>query len=223
VEHRKKAVLLFSGGLDSLLVAAILKEQGFDVIALNLVTPFHDCKAEAARAAESLGIRFVARAFGEEYFDMVERPRWGRGKAMNPCMDCRIAMLHAAKQVMDEEQALFVATGEVLGQRPSSQKWHQLAIITRESGLSDRLLRPLSALLLPPTRFELEGVVDRSKLYAFSGTYRDNMVRLARHKYHLSNIPEPSAGCMLTEEGSVDRVRQMLAARRGSGEGNPEA
>jgi hypothetical protein len=209
-------VVLFSGGLDSVLAAAVLKDQGVEVVGLNIVTPFSDSSADAARVAEAVGVRLVVRAFGAEYYDMVERPRWGRGKAMNPCVDCRIAMLHAAKRVMDEEQAMLVATGEVVGQRPSSQKVHQLAVVARESRLSGRLLRPLSALLLPPTQPELDGLIDRSKLHAFSGTYRDNMVRLARHKYRLSLIPESSAGCILTEEKSVDHVREVLRARRGT-------
>ncbi|MDO5565942.1 MAG: hypothetical protein Q4G59_04735 [Planctomycetia bacterium] len=205
-----KAIVLFSGGLDSLLAASILKEQGIEVIALNIITPFHDCSEEAARYAADLGLEFVTRTLGEDYMKMVASPCWGYGKSVNPCIDCRICMCKEAAALMAETGAEFVATGEIVGQRPNSQKMHQLSLITRESGLGDRLLRPLCAKTLPPTQAEIDGLIDRERFYSFTGRHRTSLIALARSKYGIKPIPQPSTGCLLCEQSFEPRIRDLL-------------
>lgn len=205
-----KAIVLFSGGLDSLLAASVLKEQGIEVIALNIVTPFHDCSEEAARYASEMGLVFEKRTLGEDYMRMVAHPCWGYGKAVNPCIDCRICMCKEAANLMAETGAEFVATGEIVGQRPNSQKMHQLSLITRESGLGGKLLRPLCAKALPPTQPELDGLIDRERFYSFTGRHRTSLISLARSKYGIKHIPQPSTGCLLCEQSFEPRIRDLL-------------
>ncbi|MDO5552213.1 MAG: tRNA 4-thiouridine(8) synthase ThiI [Planctomycetia bacterium] len=205
-----KAIVLFSGGLDSLLAAAILKRQGVEVIGLNLTTPFHDCSDAAAEGAKALGIELVVRHFGNEYMAMVAKPKWGYGKGMNPCIDCRIAMLKTAAELMTERGAEFVATGEVVGQRPNSQKMHQLELIARDSGLNGKLLRPLSAKALTASEPETTGGVDRTKLYSYTGRQRVSLIALARKEFEIPIIPQPSTGCLLCEGSYAPRVRDLV-------------
>ena len=205
-----KAIVLFSGGLDSILAACMLKDQGFEVVGINLITPFHDCSKEAKKCAEEIGIDLVIRSFGQEYVDMLAHPRWGYGSNVNPCLDCRAHMLREAKKLMEEIGAEFVATGEIAGQRPNSQKVHQLTLLNRESGLGGKLLRPLCAKLLPITDVEKDGIVDREAQRAFSGRSRIKLIAYARQKFGLKHIPQPSSGCALCEGSFAPRVRDML-------------
>ncbi|MDO5310112.1 MAG: hypothetical protein Q4G03_11575 [Planctomycetia bacterium] len=205
-----KAIVLFSGGLDSILAACMLKEQGVEVIGLNLITPFHDCSADAAARAQEIGIELVTRTFGEEYMKMLAHPRWGYGSNVNPCLDCRTMMCQEAAKLMEEIGADFVATGEVAGQRPNSQKVHQLALVARDSGLKGKLLRPLSAKILPRTQMELEGELDRENMRSFSGRSRVKLAAYARHSFGVKKIPQPSSGCVLCENSFAPRVRDML-------------
>ncbi|MGL6225785.1 MAG: hypothetical protein ACRC10_04055 [Thermoguttaceae bacterium] len=204
-----KAVVLFSGGLDSLLTVRLLQEQNIEVLGLNVVTPFFDGSPFAREKAASLDIPLFVHHCGPEYLKMVASPRFGYGKALNPCLDCRVLMCRAAKQLMDAENAQFVATGEVAGQRPNSQKQHQLSLISRESGLCGFLLRPLSAKVLSPTTPELEGWVDREKLHAYTGRGRIALIALAR-KLAVGKIPQPSTGCLLCEQSYAPRLRDLL-------------
>ncbi len=205
-----KAIVLFSGGLDSILAACLLKKQGIDVVGLNMVTPFHNCAEEAAKRAEEIGIELVVRTFGEEYMSMLAHPKWGYGSNVNPCIDCRTMMLRVAKELMEEIGADFVATGEIAGQRPNSQKIHQLTLISRDSGLNGKLLRPLSARILPKTDMEIEGKIDRENMRAFSGRSRVKLAAYARNEFGVKTIPQPSSGCVLCENSFSPRVRDML-------------
>lgn len=205
-----KAVVLFSGGLDSILAACILKSQGIEVVGLNMVTPFHDCSKESEERAKEIGIELVTRHFGEEYMQMLAHPKWGYGSNWNPCLDCRTAMCREAKKLMDEIGADFVATGEIAGQRPNSQKIHQLALISRESGLCGKLLRPLSAKVLPRTDMEVEGKIDRMKMRAFTGRSRVQLAQFARAAFDIKTIPQPSSGCVLCENSYAPRIKDML-------------
>ncbi len=204
-----KAIVLFSGGLDSLLVVRILQQQGIEVVGLYVATPFHDASEYARGRAEQLGIKFVLRKTGDDYLKMIAAPRFGYGKALNPCIDCRIEMCRFAKELMEVEGADFVATGEVAGQRPNSQKQHQLVLIARESGLCGKLLRPLSAKVLGPTTPENEGLVDRTQLYAFTGRGRIQLFSLAR-KLEVGKIPQPSTGCLLCEKSFAPRLNDLF-------------
>ncbi|MBR0224486.1 MAG: hypothetical protein IJL92_00365 [Thermoguttaceae bacterium] len=205
-----KAIVLFSGGLDSILAACLLKRQGIEVVGLNMITPFHDCSQEAQKRAEEIGIELVVKSFGEDYMKMLAHPKWGYGSNVNPCIDCRTLMLRYAKELMEEIGADFVATGEIAGQRPNSQKIHQLTLITRDSGLGGKLLRPLSARVLPKTDMEIEGTIDREQMRAFSGRGRTKLSAYARQEYGIKNIPQPSSGCVLCENSFSPRVRDML-------------
>ena len=159
-----RCVALISGGLDSSLAIRLMQEQGIEVEAVNFKTVFTCCQDTSAQAARDLGVRLTVIGQDEDYLDLVKSPRFGYGKGANPCVDCRIYMFDKAKEFMEQIGAQFIVSGEVVGQRPMSQKKKDLAVISYHSGLEDLLLRPLSAKLLPPTLPEREGWVDRSKL-----------------------------------------------------------
>ncbi|HUT91603.1 MAG TPA: hypothetical protein VMY37_19045 [Thermoguttaceae bacterium] len=204
-----RAVVLLSGGLDSMLAVRILQEQGFEVDALNVRTIFECCKARAAKAAAELGVRLTILSVADDYLDVIRKPTYGYGKGVNPCVDCRLYMCRMAKAYMEEVEACVVVSGEVLGQRPMSQRRWQVEVIERKSGLEGRLLRPLSAKLLPPTIPEREGLIDREKLYAFNGRGRRELIALAR-RLSIKEIPQPSTGCPLTQVTFAPRVRDLM-------------
>jgi tRNA U34 2-thiouridine synthase MnmA/TrmU len=206
-----RAVVLLSGGLDSRLAVRALTEQGIEVEALHFRTMFTCCHDDAAQAARDLGVRLTVIGQEDDYLDLVKSPRYGYGKGANPCVDCRIYMFEGARRFMEQSSASFVASGEVLGQRPMSQKRRDLSIIMERSGLEDRLLRPLSAKRLPPTLPERTGLVDRARLYDFSGRGRGGLIRLARQfGFPDEQIPTPSSGCMLTERLFGAKVHDLV-------------
>ncbi len=214
--HRK-ALALLSGGLDSTLAVRVMLEQGIAVEALNFISPFctctgrnAGCKSEAVRVAEEFGIPIKVMNKGIEYLEIVRKPRHGYGKGMNPCVDCRIFILRKAREYMAECGADFVITGEVLGQRPMSQRRDTLRIIERESGLAGLLLRPLSAQHFEPTIPEQEGWVDRNRLLAIQGRSRKEQMQLA-NELDVKNYPCPAGGCLLTELSFVSKVRDVFA------------
>lgn len=204
-----RAVALLSGGLDSMLAIRILQEQGVEVEALNFKTAFTCCQETSAQAARELGVRHTVLAQEDDYLDLIRRPKYGYGRGANPCVDCRIYMFERAKRYMDEVGADCVVSGEVLGQRPMSQKRRDLMTIERESGLKGLLLRPLSARLLPKTQPERDGRIDRSRLYAFVGRSRKPLIELAR-QFGFRTIPQPSTGCALTERQFANKVHDLV-------------
>jgi hypothetical protein len=204
-----RAVALLSGGLDSMLAVRILQEQGFDVDALNIRTFLECSKARAAKAAAELGVSLTVLSVGDDYLDVIRKPTYGYGKGMNPCVDCRIYMCRMAKAHMEQLGACAVVSGEVLGQRPMSQRRWQVEVIEQKSGLEGRLLRPLSAKLLPPTIPEREGLIDRQGLYAFHGRGRRKLIALAE-ELGIREIPQPSTGCPLTQVTFAPRVRDLI-------------
>jgi len=206
-------VALFSGGLDSMLAVRIMQRQGFEVEALNIRTIYSCCKTSAAQTAFDLGARLTVLCVEDDYLDVLRNPWYGFGKGANPCVDCRIYMCRMARRFMEEVGACVVVTGEIAGQRPMSQKKHQLQAIDRRSGLGGRLLRPLSAKLLPKTQVELDGLVDREKLYAFNGRGRGKLIELA-DELGLAEVPSPSTGCALTERSFAPRVHDLLQYHR---------
>jgi tRNA-specific 2-thiouridylase len=212
----RRAVVLFSGGLDSMLAVRILQDQGWEIEALNVRTTFECCRTPAARAAAALGVRLQIVVAGDDYLDVIRHPKYGYGKAVNPCVDCRIHMACLARRWMHRCGASLVATGEVLGQRKMSQKRVDLDVIAKQSGLEDRLLRPLSAQWLAPTLPEREGLVDRDRLFAFHGQGRRGLIELAG-RLGIDNIPSPSTGCRLTEPTFAPRVRDLLAYQPDAG------
>lgn len=215
----RKALALLSGGLDSTLAVKVMLEQGIEVEALNFTSPFctctsnksksTGCKSEAVRVAEEFGIPIKVLNKGADYLEIVRNPRHGYGKGMNPCIDCRIFLLRKAKEYMTESGADFVITGEVLGQRPMSQRRDTLRIIERESGMDGLLLRPLSAKHFEPTIPEKEGWVDREKLLAIQGRSRKEQMQLAE-ELDVKNYPCPAGGCLLTEISFVPKIRDIF-------------
>ena len=208
-----KAIALLSGGLDSTLALKLILDQGVEVEALSFVTPFCTCnrqgRCEAKHVAEGFDVPCITVPITEEFFRVVRRPKYGYGSGMNPCLDCRILMFSRAKERMEEIDAAFVFTGEVLGQRPMSQHRRAMGIIDRESGLADRVLRPLSAKLFAPTMPERQGIVQREELLAIQGRSRKIQIALADH-HGIADYPCPAGGCRLTEPGFARRIRDLV-------------
>lgn len=212
----KKAVALLSGGLDSTLAVKIMLELGVEVVALNFITPFccctrgdAGCKHQATKVARDFGIPIKVMSKDREYLEIIRHPKYGYGKNLNPCIDCRIFMHTAAKSFMEEIGASFLFTGEVLRQRPMSQRLDAMNIIERDTGLRGYILRPLSAKLLPPTVPEIEGLVDRERLLSMSGRSRKPQISLAE-KYGIEDYPCPAGGCLLTDKVFAGRMRDLF-------------
>ena len=225
-----KAVALISGGLDSMLAARVVMEQGVHVEGINFFTGFcveghtHAIRAKrrarpkrnnALWVAEQLGIRLHIIDVIEEYKKVLLQPKYGYGRNLNPCLDCKIFMVGKALawSFMEEHGFDFVITGEVVGQRPKSQRRDTMSVIARESGADDRLLRPLSAKNLPPTLPEREGWVDREALYGFEGRNRKPQFELAR-RFGFTDWAQPAGGCcFLTDEQYAGKLSDLWNSR----------
>ncbi len=214
-KKKNKAVALLSGGLDSRLAIKVVQQQGTEVIALNFVhcfytgTPKGEYKSEARKASEEFGIPLKIIDITKEFIELVRNPKHGYGKNMNPCIDCRIHMCSTAKKYMQKIGASFLISGEILGQRPMSQRRDAMRIIDKESGAEGLILRPLSAKNLPPTIPEKMGWVDRKKLLGIKGRSRKEQIRLAK-KYSITDYPDAAGGCLLTYEGFARKVKDLL-------------
>lgn len=210
-----KAIALLSGGLDSTLAARIVLEQGIELEALNFITVFCTCTSKgetclaSQKSVEALGIPLKVFNVSEEYLEVIKFPKHGYGSNMNPCIDCRIFMLKKAKAYMERSGASFIVTGEVLGQRPMSQRREAMKLIERESGLEGLILRPLSAKFLPPTIPEIEGWVDREKLLDIQGRSRKPQMQLAE-QFGIRDYPCPAGGCLLTDPGFSKRLKDLM-------------
>lgn len=204
-----KGVGLLSGGLDSMLAARIILDQGIQVTGVSFVTPFFGAE-KAMRAAEQLKIPLKVLDITRDHWGMLKSPRYGCGKGMNPCIDCHALMVRKAGEYLKEIQADFIFTGEVLGQRPFSQTKPSLRAVEKESGHLDRILRPLSALLLKETKPEQEGLVDRSRLLDINGRSRKRQMALAEG-YGLNDYPAPAGGCLLTDPIFTIRLKELFS------------
>lgn len=210
---RYRAIGLFSGGLDSLLALRLIQKLGIEVTAVFFVTPFLGKKENLAnieKIAANHNLNLKTIPLVEDYVAMVKKPKFGYGKQINPCLDCKIFMLRKAKKLMEELNANFVFTGEVLGERPMSQTTQALQLIEREAGLTGQLLRPLSAKLLTPTVSEREGIVDRKQLFAIKGRSRKPQIELAR-KFGIDQYPNPAGGCLLTDIYFTKRLKDAFS------------
>lgn len=224
--RRPLALGMLSGGLDSSLALALVQRQGIEVRGVNFSTGYchtdhhrqlrrkGEDPARLANEALQLGARAGVPVdildISEEYMQVVRHPKYGYGAAVNPCVDCRIFMMQRAKAHMEEVGADFVFTGEVLGQRPKSQHRAALSTIARESGLGDRLVRPLSAKLLAPTRPEREGLLEREELCGFHGRDRKPQLALAA-ELGVEEWPQPAGGCCyLTDKGFAVKVFDLF-------------
>ena len=206
--QRPRALGLLSGGLDSALAAALLLEQGIEVLGLHFESPV-SCRSDVREVARDLGIPLTVQAKGDEYLRLLREPRWGYGRNLNPCVDCRVFMLRRCRERLDESGADFLFTGEVLGQRPMSQLSGKLRLIDRQAGADGLVLRPLSARLLPETEPERRGWVDRSRLLAISG--RSRHVQLAEAaRLGLKRYQSPGGGCLLTDALYSRKLRDLF-------------
>ncbi|MFH1877498.1 MAG: tRNA 4-thiouridine(8) synthase ThiI [Candidatus Omnitrophota bacterium] len=211
---KKKAIALISGGLDSLLAARLVAEQGIEVAGIVFVMPFASrdidhFKEKVSEAARGAGITVRFEDISGQFLRMLKNPRHGYGANINPCIDCKIMMLSNARRVMKQEGADFIITGEVLGEMPMSQRKEALNIIEKESALKGYLLRPLSAKLLRPVIAEEKGIVDREKLMAIEGRSRKPQLALAR-KFGITKFFSPAGGCLLTDPIFTEKLKDLI-------------
>ncbi len=225
---QRKAVALISGGLDSLLAVRVLQKQGIYVEGINFFTGFcveghtHAIRKKdqkkpkrnnALWSAEQLGIKLHIIDIVEEYKEIVFNPQYGYGANLNPCLDCKIFMVKKAKEWMQAHDFDFIITGEVVGQRPKSQRKDTMPVVQKDSGIDDLLLRPLCAKNLPETLPEREGWVDREKLYDFSGRSRKPQMALAK-EFGFEDYAQPAGGCcFLTDEQYSVKLQDLWKAR----------
>ena len=208
------ALGLYSGGLDSLLACRVLSSLSIRVIAIKFITPFfddhlRDSEEEYRKSVhEKYGIDVRIVDLSSRYIELLRNPQHGYGKHFNPCIDCKIFMLRQARDMMSAHNASFLFTGEVLGQRPMSQRRDTLRVIERDGGSEDILLRPLCAKRLPETRPEREGLVDREKLYGFTGRGRRQQIELAE-RFGITDYPSPAGGCTLTDPNLGTRIAKF--------------
>jgi len=218
MERKKiKTLGLLSGGLDSTIAVKIMVKLGYDVTVLNFMSPFCNCtkksdgcKSAAHKVATELGVRIKTLFMGDDYLQMLRTPKYGVGKGMNPCVDCRIMMFRQAKVVMEEMGAAFIFTGEVVGQRPMSQVRNRLYQIEKESGLKGMIVRPLCAAILEPTIPEKEGLIKRGEMLAISGRSRKPQMELGREIGIADENLCSSGGCLLTDMNFAPKVKDLL-------------
>jgi tRNA U34 2-thiouridine synthase MnmA/TrmU len=211
-----KALGLLSGGLDSTLAIKLVLESGLEVEAVNFVTPFGQARKDswgAPEVAKSFNVPLRVVKTGADYLRMVRNPRFGYGKNINPCIDCKIFMLKKAKKYAKEIDAKFIFTGEVLGQRPMSQHREALDLIEKEAGLKGKLVRPLSAKLLPKTEAEEKGYIKGEVLRDVSGRSRKPQIEMTR-EYKIAKYQCASGGCLLTEADFASKLRDLFEHKK---------
>ena len=215
MQEKKKVVALLSGGLDSRLAIKMMQKQGFEVEAVAIKTPFCDfdcgrgCGFEIRETADNLGVKLKTVYLGDEYIEMLKHPKHGFGSGMNPCIDCRAMMFEAGKKHMQEIGADFIISGEVLGQRPMSQHAPALKTIENEAGLEGKIVRPLSAALLPATEPELKGLIRREDLGRIRGRSRKEQLKMAK-EFGIENPPNAGGGCLLTDPKFSIRAKDLF-------------
>ncbi len=207
----KKCVVLYSGGLDSLLACAIMHSMNFEIFPLFVQTPFYKKDTQHLQNQLNLfSLKLNTIRNDMEYIDVIKNPQFGYGKNINPCIDCKIFFYKQAKLFMEKTDASFIVTGEVLGQRPMSQRSYSiLRSIEKRANLIDMVLRPLSAKCLPETAMEKEGIVDREKLFCITGRARKEQFELAKH-FNITDFESPAGGCLLTDKSISIRIKEIL-------------
>jgi tRNA U34 2-thiouridine synthase MnmA/TrmU len=203
-----KAILLFSGGLDSLLSFQILKKQGVEVVPVCFESYFFGC-GQAKKTAGQNGLEVRAVNMAEDQLKVVKEPKHGRGQHLNPCVDCHLLMLKKAKEIMILEKADFIATGDVLGQRPFSQNNNTFQMMEKQAGLEGLILRPLSAKFLPETIPEKQGLVKREELFDLQSKSRKGQLELVK-KFGIEYFPQPAGGCVLTDPQFSERLGELM-------------
>lgn len=203
-----RALAMISGGLDSILAAKLIKEQGIEVIGICFKSYFFN-EESAKKMVKQIDIPLKVVDFSKEHFQIVKEPKFGYGKNMNPCIDCHSLMMNYSGKLLKELEADFIITGEVLNQRPMSQNRSALDIVKKHSGFSDKILRPLCAKNLLPTAMELSGLVNREALLDILGRGRKVQMELAE-KWGIKEYPSPAGGCKLTEPNYSKRLKELL-------------
>lgn len=206
-----RALAMISGGLDSILAAKLIKDQGIEVIGICFRSYFFN-EENAKRMVEQVGVRLEVVDFSKEHFEMVKNPKNGYGKNMNPCIDCHAMMMQYSGELLEKFDADFIITGEVLNQRPMSQNRMALDKVKKESGIGNKILRPLCAKNLKPTEMEEQGLVDREKLLDISGRSRKVQMELAE-KWNIKEYPSPAGGCKLTEPNYSKRLKDIIKSK----------
>lgn len=210
---KNKALALFSGGLDSILAVKIIEDLGIKVEGITFTTRFFSRDTlsvhKIIKSAEDIGLKLKIVDISKEYLKILKKPRYGYGSGINPCIDCKILMLKKAKEYADKKGFDFLFSGEVVGERPMSQNLNSLRTIEKQAGATGKLLRPLSAKLLPDTEAEKKGIVDREKLYSIEGRVRQKQIELAE-KFNVKSYPKPAGGCLLCEKSFFKRVKDLF-------------
>jgi len=206
-----KALALFSGGLDSILAVELIREQGISVVGMCFESPFFTGE-KAIRSAQAMGLPLKVVDITERLLKVVVCPKHGYGKGMNPCIDCHMLMFTVTGEMLGQENADFIISGEVLGQRPMSQNLRSLSTVAHGSGFQDLILRPLSARLLPETLPERKGWVERENLLGLSGRSRRPQIELAR-RLGIGEYPAPAGGCLLTDKVFSRRLKDLISSR----------
>jgi tRNA U34 2-thiouridine synthase MnmA/TrmU len=211
-----KAIALYSGGLDSTLAILVMLKHGVDVTAITFLNHFgcdisdrSSCSKDPFAASVKFGFKVKLSHLSDKFLEIVKNPKYGHGRNMNPCIDCRILMLKEAKTFMDLIGADFLVTGEVLGQRPMSQRKDCFPMIDKAANVKGLVLRPLSAKLLPATIPEEKGLINRDMLYDLNGRSRKPQMALAR-EFGLTEYPSPAGGCLLTEPIYAFKLKDLL-------------
>lgn len=207
-----KGISLLSGGLDSIIATKVIQEQGIYVLGVTFETPFFSAR-KAIKSAVHIGLPLSVIDLAEDHLNMVKAPRYGYGKNMNPCIDCHTLMLKKAGEIMEKENADFIFTGEVLGQRPMSQNRQSLYTVAKNSGYGEYVVRPLSAKLLPETKPEMDGKINREKLLDIQGKGRKQQLALAKH-YGIAVYSSPAGGCLLTDPRFSVRLKDLFAHKQ---------
>jgi tRNA-specific 2-thiouridylase len=202
------ALAMISGGLDSILAAKLVKDQGIEVIGIFFKSNFFN-EENALKIVKQIDIPLEVIDFSDEHFEMVKNPKHGHGKNMNPCIDCHAMMMRHCGEMLEKYHADFIITGEVLNQRPMSQNRSALDIVKNESGIGKKILRPLCAKNLNPTDMELDGLIDREALMDIKGRNRKVQMELAQ-KWGIVEYPSPAGGCKLTEPSYSIRLRDLV-------------
>jgi tRNA U34 2-thiouridine synthase MnmA/TrmU len=215
-----RAVALYSGGLDSTLAILVMLKQGIEVTAITFLNHFgcdisdkSSCSKNPFSAAEQFRFKVKLAHLSEHFLEIVKNPKYGHGKNMNPCIDCRILMLKEARKFMAMSKADFLITGEVLGQRPMSQRKNLFPMIDKEAKVRGYVVRPLSAKLLDITIPEQKGIVNRNLMYDFSGRSRKPQIALAK-EFGLTEYPSPAGGCLLTDPNFSFKLKELLMYKK---------
>jgi len=206
---KAKALVLFSGGLDSILTVRLLQKQGIEVEAINFSTPFSAGQSYVDKIARKFRVKVHKVKVDAAYFSMIGKPKHGYGANMNPCLDCKIYMFRRAAAFAKKRKFDFIATGEVLGERPFSQIRPLMFLIEKEAGLDGKIVRPLSGKLLPETEAERKGLIKREDMLAISGRNRNPQLSLAK-RFGIKEFPSPGGGCLLTDPAFASKLRDFL-------------